>query len=355
MLHKLMFRSLMFQSLMFRSLITVGLGALTVCAVTPDARADRPLSRGEVYKMNNSVRYLPQGKQARNAQIGDVLVPMDGVGTGSRSRAEVIFNEGSIARVGSNAIFRFKPGLRSFHLRHGTALILSPTQTIASATRIELPDADIEAFGMGGGDGINDQMGLLAMVDASKPEATETRILMLTNGTLKVSPKVGPPFQITGGDYVVMQNGKVISVTKVNLATFYQSSALALGLGAGDRHLNVIKSEIQSVQDTFFLIRPSTLAVLQRQEQILAGKLPIEGLCTVNARGSFSTASTNCITTTVNDPLTAYQNWRDVTGIIPEPPTSQQPTNNNNNFPNPQTNNNSNNTQGNTFNTQGKP
>jgi hypothetical protein len=195
-------------------------------------------------------------------------------------------------------------------------------------------------------------MGLLAMVDASNPEATETRILMLTHGTLNVSPKVGPPFQITGGDYVVIQQGKVISVTKVNLSTFYQSSALALGLGEGDRHLNLVKSEIKSVQDTFFLIRPSTLAVLQRQQQVLAGKLPIEGLCTVNARGSFSTASTNCITTTVNDPLTTYQNWRDVTGIIPEPPTVQQPTttnNNNNNSPNPQPNNNSNNTQGNTF------
>ncbi len=355
MLHKLMFRSLM-----FRSLITVGFSVLMVCAVMPNARANRPLSRGEVYKMNNEVRYLPQGKSARGARIGDVLVPMDGVGTGSRSRAEVIFNEGSIARVGSNAIFRFKPGLRSFHLRHGTALILSPTQTIASATRIELPDADIEAFGMGGGGDINDQMGLLAMVDASKPEATETRILMLTSGTLTISPKVGPPFQIMGGDYVVMQQGKVISVTKVNLSTFYQSTALALGLGEGDRHLNLVNSEIKSVQDTFFLIRPSTLAVLQRQQQILAGKLPIEGLCTVNARGSFSTASTNCITTTVNDPLTMYQNWRDVTGVIPQPPTTRQPTNNNNNLPNSsnnnnsRNNNNSNNIQGNQFNS-GKP
>jgi hypothetical protein len=92
---------------------------------TPALTQPDLLTRAEVYKLVNTVQLLPNQQSPRPAKLSDTLAPLDAIKTATRSRAELLFNEGSLARVGANAIFRFVPGTRSFQLRNGTALIMS--------------------------------------------------------------------------------------------------------------------------------------------------------------------------------------------------------------------------------------
>jgi hypothetical protein len=110
----------MLQTLMLRSAITFGLTALTTCSMMPNALADRPVpqspapqslidtSRGKITKISGQVTYFQQGHKPRNAKIGDSLFPMDRIVTGSKSRVEVHFHDGTIVRIGSKSIIRIK-------------------------------------------------------------------------------------------------------------------------------------------------------------------------------------------------------------------------------------------------------
>ncbi|MGI0490443.1 hypothetical protein ACN4EG_01415 [Alkalinema pantanalense CENA528] len=303
-------------------------GAVVPGLVPALAQSDL-LRRGEVYKVVNTVQVLPNNRPARKAALRDVLVPRDAVKTGSQSRSEVLFNEGSLARIGSNSIFRFTPGMRSFYLRHGTALILSPSQSIAAATQVEFPGGTVATLPPSDGGAVSPdqlQMAMLMVVDGSNPENPKVQILALADIDLKITNIKGETIILKGGEMLMINNGTFSPITTINLKLLYGSTDLALGLGDGDRHNSAIAAEALEIQKTFNLIRPSTLAVLRRQEAV--AKSQIEGLCTLNARGSSSTLATNCITTTTDDPLATYQNNRDVTTDPPprpQPPVIDQP------------------------------
>lgn len=85
-------------------------------AVQLTAQQNEVLTRAEVYKLRNQVEVLPFNQSARAATLSDVLVPQDAVRTAAASIAELLFNEGSIARVDANTVFRFREGLRRFQL-----------------------------------------------------------------------------------------------------------------------------------------------------------------------------------------------------------------------------------------------
>lgn len=114
------------------------------------------LTRAEVLKLRNRVDLVPNGKSPRRAKLQDPVVPKDALRTARASLAELLFNEGSIARIDQNSTFRFKPGLRRYQLKNriamhetvfvlggGTALIMGPpgsvgTQVETSGSRIDL-------------------------------------------------------------------------------------------------------------------------------------------------------------------------------------------------------------------------
>jgi hypothetical protein len=80
------------------------------------AQADEVLTSASIYRLENQVQLRPRNQSARAASIGDGLAPLDAVQTGASSLAELLFNEGSIARVDANTVFRFEQGLRRFQL-----------------------------------------------------------------------------------------------------------------------------------------------------------------------------------------------------------------------------------------------
>jgi len=291
----------------------VAAGFLAFAWISPVKAASDLLTRGEVYKLINTAQLLQNNRPVRPARLSDVLVPQDAIRTATRSRAELLFNEGSLARIGSNAIFRFIPGMRGFQLRNGTALIMSPPTTVA--TRIEtlegqaiaeLPPSSIDAPPTSE----KFQTRSLAMVIHVDGTKNTSEFFNLTNNPIKVLDAKGNFVLINGGETVKVQNGGIGQVQTFDLRRFYQTSSLSIGLAPGQE--TAIAQEAARVQQTLNLVRVATIAALNLQARKL------EGLCTLNARGGASTLSTNCITTDSNDPLRAFQERREISTPRPE-------------------------------------
>ncbi len=290
---------------------------LGVVWMLPATAQQAMLTRGEVYKLLNNVELLLNNRSPRTARVSDVMVPQDALRTASQSKAELLFNEGSLARIGSNAVFRFIPGLRGFQLRNGTALIMSPPTT--ASTRIETLEgqavAEIPASSPPGSAPAN--VLSLAMVVQVDGVNKKSDFYNLTSTPIKITDAQGKFLFINGGQTVSVLKGTLGEVKTFDLRTFYKTSGLALGLGPGQDP--IVLQEAPPVQQTLRAVRTATLATLELQTKA------IEGLCTLNARGGASTLATNCITTNSDDPLRGYLDRRDVVTPVPDRPTPTLP------------------------------
>ncbi|PSN76144.1 hypothetical protein C8B47_28880, partial [filamentous cyanobacterium CCP4] len=104
-----------------------GLASLmALVLVSLPAQASVTLTRADVEALRNRVEFIPRGRQARTARMSDVLAVGDALRTASASQADLRFNDGSLARVGERATFRFVPNTRNFRLSNGTVLLLIP-------------------------------------------------------------------------------------------------------------------------------------------------------------------------------------------------------------------------------------
>lgn len=73
----------------------------------------------------NIVEVLAEGG-ARAARLQDRVTFRDVVRTGVKSRAELTFPDATLARVGANSVFSFRPDQRAFDLKQGCILFHSP-------------------------------------------------------------------------------------------------------------------------------------------------------------------------------------------------------------------------------------
>ncbi len=288
------------------------------------------LTRAEVYRLVNQAQLLPNNRPARPARQSDVMVPQDAIKTASRSRAELLFNEGSLARIGSNAVFRFIPGLRGFQLKNGIALIMNLPST--TATKIEtlegqaiaeipptISGATSPPLGAGGGADFDSYyQNSTAMMIVVDGKTNKVDFYNLTSSPIKVMDVKGNVLFIKAGETVSVLNGTLGQVNIFDLRSLYNTSGLAAGLGVGQE--NLLLNEALPIQRSLKAVRVATLKALGLQAKLL------EGLCTLNSRGGASTLSTNCITTDSDDPLRAYQDRRDIVTPIPEPPVTRVPT-----------------------------
>ncbi|GAC1491355.1 MAG: hypothetical protein NVS2B14_03730 [Chamaesiphon sp.] len=285
------------------------------------------LTHASVYNLLNRVQLLLRNQSPRPAKKSDMLVPQDAIETAVRSRAELLFNEGSLARIGANALFRFVPGLRRFQLRNGTttaeaifqidqgiAMIATPPDSVG--TTVQTPQSRIEIQTAAAPVSPTSRLLSLpiqsnALIIQHNPALNTTQVFALTNSNIAVSNLEGKnTVFLQGGQTVSIMNGMVGPVQEFDLKTFYKTSQLAAGLGPNQEAL--VKSESPQVQETLNAVRVQTLAAVNTQAR------SIGGLCTVNAQGRASTLSSNCITTDSNDPLRDFQDHREQT--TPRPP-----------------------------------
>ncbi|MDJ0705689.1 MAG: hypothetical protein QNJ46_20680 [Leptolyngbyaceae cyanobacterium MO_188.B28] len=372
--------------LWMQSLIAAG-GCLSLIWSAAAVAQQTLLTRAEVYRLLNQVQFIPRGQSSRPAQLSDILAPRDALRTGNRSRVELLFNEGSLARIGSSAVFRFVPGLRRyqlpdgsiqseaiFQLRSGVALILNPSDSLGS--RIETPESRIELLNTLVSQQLHPPSTPLTLLPPPiqtpvaqglipltlERNATLPKHLTFQQASIKVEPTlVQQPSQsapLSAPDRisaVVVTHDLAAKTTQVfNLTDFEIRVSNADGsqskiLRAGQT-VSVKEGEVGPIQtfdlDSFYQSSeiaaglgpgqedqvlqesPEVQAILNaiRVKTVTAVEIQrgwIEGLCTLNGQGNASTLSTNCITTQADDPLSNFQDERE--DVTPQPESTVDP------------------------------
>ncbi|GAC1466030.1 MAG: hypothetical protein NVSMB70_11750 [Chamaesiphon sp.] len=210
------------------------------------------LTRAEIYKLVKNVQLSPRNQGVRPAKISDVIVPLDVLKTGAFSRADLLFNEGSLTRIGEKGIFRFFPGTRRFQILNGTLLSMFPRDSQGGT--IVTPEAKVETHGTA----------LWVRRDSARKT---TFVGVLTNNShlpVIVSNLKGKvTVRLRGGQRVSVINGVVGTVKDLNLQKFYQSCKVAKDLGAEQEKLAA--QENPRIQETLNAVRAETLATLKDQ------------------------------------------------------------------------------------------
>ncbi len=220
-------------------LIAGSLGALP-------SSAQPVLEQATIYQLINTALI-----NQRAAELEDILVPEDLLETAANSRADLLFNEGTIARATANTQFRFEPGLRRFQLIDGTQLfVIRP----GNGGTIETPTARINFPGT-------------ALFVQHEPNDNRTRVGVLTNssaGGVQVANAQGEgTVELRGGELVTVTDGIVGPVQTFDLRRFYETSQLTAGLGPGCQ--NQSPQEPAAAQVTLAAVCPETLAALRQQ------------------------------------------------------------------------------------------
>ncbi|MDB6139957.1 MAG: FecR family protein [Verrucomicrobiaceae bacterium] len=87
-----------------------------------------PLREAEFTRVINDVKLLPDQAAPHTAAVGDKITGKTAVSTGTKSRAELKFGDGTLTRLGANSIFSIEQGSRNIDLQQGTFLLQVPKQ-----------------------------------------------------------------------------------------------------------------------------------------------------------------------------------------------------------------------------------
>ena len=180
------------------------------------AHAEVPLNRAVIASLRNKVELLLKNQARRSAKVRDTLVPGDALSTARAALAELRFNDGSLARIGGQALFRFLPKTRTFNLSNGTLLLLVPPGR--GQTRIQTPNA---VAGIRGS----------ALFVRYLPATDVTLIGALTDSGIEITNRDRTQTQPLGaGQIAVVVKDRIEQVYRFDLKTFYDSSELVKGL-----------------------------------------------------------------------------------------------------------------------------
>jgi hypothetical protein len=207
------------------SLVAIALVSSNLLFLPGAATAEVPLRQAVVQSLWNSVRLLLQNQSPRPAKVQDSLVPGDGISTAQRSRADLRFNDGSLARIGEQALFRFLPNTRTFRLDNGTVLLLIPRGR--GQTRLQTPNVQAGIRGS-------------ALFIRYLPETDTTIVGALTTSGIEVTNRDGTQQQpLEAGQMAVVVKDRIEQVLKFDLRSFYETSSLVSGLNLSGREPHV--------------------------------------------------------------------------------------------------------------------
>jgi len=198
------------------------------------AQADTALTRAEVKSLRNLVQLMPQNRAARPARVADGIVPGDALSTGREALAELRFNDGSLARIGEQALFRFAAQTRNLKLSNGTALLLIPPGQ--GTTEVWTPNAAAAIRGS-------------ALFIRYIPDSKTTVFGALTNSNIEVFNQKSSQKQVLkAGQLAVVVQGKITGLYNFDLKTFYETSDLVRGLNLNKKSVAVTDAAIAQVQ-----------------------------------------------------------------------------------------------------------
>ncbi len=160
---------------------------LTVAAIVVGVAQAAPLKSAILTKKINDVRISESSKEARTAKEGDRLTGSSTVLTGRQSRAELIFPDKTITRIGANAAFRFSSGSRDMEITQGSFLLQVPKNAGGATIRTATVTAAIT--------------GTTTMMEYSPGEWMK---FICLEGTAKLSNSKGDSMVIPPGSMIVM-------------------------------------------------------------------------------------------------------------------------------------------------------
>ncbi len=216
-------------------------GLVGVLLLPRSVHAQEVLSWARIDFLSNRVQLVPRDADARRANIDDVLGIGDALRTARSSLAELRFNDGSLARIGERATFRFTPDTRNFQLNNGTVLLLIPPGRGRST--IQTPNA---VTGIQGS----------ALFVRYIPETDTTIVGALTNnpdGPMVLFNRDGTEQQaLRANEIGVIEGGQITQLYQFDGTLFWQSSGLAEGFNyltdsssTGSDALDAVRQEIR--------------------------------------------------------------------------------------------------------------
>jgi len=284
-------------------LLVISLWGVIVLPLPNRVSAITPLTRAEIQNLHNLVQLIPRDNtKSRPARKSDAMTPGDGLSTGRASLADLRFNDGSLARVGEQALFQFLPKTREFKLLNGTVLLLIPPGQ--GQTRIQTPNAAAAIRGSA----------LFVRYD----QQTDTTIVgALTNSGIEVSNKEASETQVLeAGQMVIIIKGKFQNLYDFDLRNFYETSEMV-------RELDLNR---QSPVPTITSVQAETAAALEAQQPI-EGEGVIENPSFVQLTPSPSSSpSSNTETTPVTPTETTPVTPAEITPVTPTEITPVTPT-----------------------------
>ncbi|MCC5663162.1 FecR family protein [Nostoc sp. CHAB 5784] len=229
-------------------LVVIGLWGVIVLPLPNKVSAITPLTQAKIQDLRNMVQLIPKDKlKKRPARKLDAMTPGDGLSTGRASLADLRFNDGSLARVGEQALFQFLPKTRDFKLSNGTVLLLIPPGR--GQTRIQTPSAAAAIRGSA----------LFVRYD----QQTDTTIVgALTNSGIEVSNKEGETKVLEAGQMIILIKGKFQNLYDFDLRNFYENSELVRELDL-DR-----QSPVPTSDPAITSVQAETTAALKAQPPI---------------------------------------------------------------------------------------
>ena len=204
----------------FSCALSLGISIATLLLLPYSAVAEpEDLKWARVDFLSNRVQLVPREQRSRRARISDVLSIGDALRTARASRAELRFNDGSLARIGERATFRFTPSTRNFQLSNGTVLLLIPPGRGRST--VQTPNA---VTGIQGS----------ALFVRYIPETDTTIVGALTdnpNGPMVLFNEDGSEQQaLRSNEIGVIEGNRITQIYQFDGALFWQTSGLAEGL-----------------------------------------------------------------------------------------------------------------------------
>ncbi|MEA5464314.1 FecR family protein [Leptothoe sp. PORK10 BA2] len=313
------------------SLVCASLGMLV--AMPRSASAESTLTWARVELTRNQVQVYSNG-QSRRAQVSDMLGINDALSTSRQARAELRFNDGSLARIGESAVFRFTPNTRNFRLSNGTVLLLIPPGQ--GRTTIQTPNAVT---------GIHGSALFVRFV-----EQTNTTIIgALTNnpeGPMVAFNQDGSVQQpLYAGEMAVLRADGSLELFSFDLEQFYATSDLTAGLienldvATGDAAIDAVRQEIREALNqqegfedgddvvenpTFLSANPNAPALSRTAVPDFSSSPAASFLQSPNLSGGFESA----VSGSVNQSTTSQQPVGAVTPVNPpSPPSAVTPVN----------------------------
>lgn len=237
------------------------------------AQAFAPFS-ARIERRTNIVNLKPKDQVLRSAKVSDVLNTQDSLLTGERSRAELMFKDGSLARIGSNANFTVSSDSRTIQLQQGLILLHVPPGLGGARIQGRSAVAAIK------GDTVLFQEGVVPGQDPNQSPQTFTKIIALSqeanspDGSISVTyndPEKGTSQEVAlkfGQMFLLTPDG--IKITTINVADLMKTSNI-LSLSEDTQKSNFEKQLLSAIQ-------AEVIGKAQQQEmQVSSGVLQATG------------------------------------------------------------------------------